>query len=105
MARFLLSYHGGTMGDTPDQQAAQMAKWMAWFGSLGAGLVDQGRPISTARTVASDGSVAEGGGANMVTGYTVIDATDLDAAVRIARGCPLLQTGGSIEVGQTLDMG
>jgi hypothetical protein len=35
----------------------------------------------------------------ILTGYFVISAADFDAAVAIARGCPILQQGGSLEVG------
>jgi hypothetical protein len=31
----------------------------------------------------------------------VIEADSLDAAVTLARGCPLLRTGGTIEVCET----
>jgi hypothetical protein len=103
MAKFLLSYHGGSMGATPDEQAAEMAKWQAWFGGLGSALTDPGLPIMQARTVSSGGT-ADGGGSNMVTGYSIVEAADMEAAVAIARGCPLLGTGGTIEVGQTIPM-
>ena len=105
MATYLLSYHGGGMGDTPEQQAEELAKWQAWFGSIGPDMVDPGLPIAFAQTVAPSGAVSDGGGANPVTGYTILRAADIGAAVDVARRCPLLGTGGSIEVGQTLDMG
>ena len=81
-----------------------MNAWFAWFGSLGDALVDGGKPIDTARTINSDGSVVPGGGSNPVTGYSVIDAADADVAVQFAKGCPVLTAGGSIEVAETLDI-
>ena len=56
-----------------------------------------------AKTV-SAGSVADGGGANPLTGYSLITAADLDAAVEAAKGCPILESGGSVEVAETIDM-
>jgi hypothetical protein len=82
-----------------------MAKWQAWLGGMASALVDPKLPIMFARMLAPDGSASDGGGANMVTGYTIINAANLDAAVAIARQCPLLPTGGSIEVGPTMEMG
>lgn len=41
----------------------------------------------------------------MVTGYSIVEAADLDAAVAIAGRCPLLGTGSTIEVGETIPMG
>jgi hypothetical protein len=37
-------------------------------------------------------------------GYSVIHADDLEAATAIAKGCPHLERGGGIEVGQLGDV-
>ena len=50
MANYLLAYRGGSMPETPEAQAQVMAAWTAWFGQLGAALVDGGDPTSTSRT-------------------------------------------------------
>ncbi len=82
-----------------------MAAWMKWFGDLGAAVVDGGNPVSMAKTVASNGSVSDGGGSNAVTGYSLIKADNLDAAVAMAQGCPHLAAGGSVEVAETYNIG
>jgi hypothetical protein len=48
--------------------------------------------------------VTDGGGANPVTGYSIIEANDLDDAVRLSKGCPILISGGSIEVSELMAM-
>src|SRR5438132_639000 len=103
MPNYLLVYHGGKMPDTPESQAKVMEAWGAWMGGLGPNLVDGGNPVGQARTVAADGAVSNGGGANPASGYSVIKADNLDAAVAAARGCPVRQGGGSIEVCETFD--
>jgi hypothetical protein len=55
------------------------------------------------KTITSKGSVSEGGGQNPVSGYSMIKADDLDSAVKMARGCPVLESGGSIEVAETVN--
>ncbi|MCU1455448.1 MAG: YCII-related domain protein [Acidimicrobiales bacterium] len=105
MTKFILTYHGGSMADTPEAQQAAMAAWGEWFGSLGASVLDAGAPAGASATIASDGSVSSGGGANPVTGYSLLDASDLDDAVAKAKGCPVLSSGGSVEVSEALDMG
>ena len=105
MSKFLLTYHGGSMADTPEAQEAAMAAWGGWFGSLGAAVVDGGNPVGASATVAPDGSVSDGGGANPATGYSLLDAADLGAAIELAKGCPVLAAGGSVEVSEALDMG
>lgn len=81
-----------------------MQAWVGWFASLGDAVVDAGNPIGRNKTVASDGSVTEGGAPNPVTGYSIIRADSLDAAVDVAKTCPQLQSGGSIEVGETFEI-
>ena len=104
MANYLLAYHGGGMPETEEEGAQVMAAWEAWYGQLGAAIVDGGAPTGQAKTVAPDGSVSDGGGTNPVSGYTVISADDLDKAVALAKSCPILSAGGTIEVAETLDM-
>jgi hypothetical protein len=105
MAKYLLAYHGGTMPEDPEENARVMEKWVVWYTSLGAGILDPGNPIGQAAYVGSDGSVSAGGGANPVSGYTLLEAESLDAAVEAARSNPLLAGGGSIEVAETFTMG
>jgi hypothetical protein len=38
-----------------------------------------------------------------VTGFTIVEAADLEAAIEMARGCPILASGGRIEVGETVE--
>src|SRR3954453_20605273 len=79
MTKFLLTYHGGSMAQTPEAQEASMAAWGAWFGQLGDAVVDGGAPTAASATVAADASVSEGGGANPASGYSLIQADDLHA--------------------------
>lgn len=75
-----------------------------WYEDLGASIVDVGNPVGRAQTVSSDGSVTEGGGPNPVTGYTIIHAETVERAVELAKGCPILESGGSVEVGETFQV-
>ncbi len=102
MANYLLVYHGGEgMAEDPAERQKIMDAWGAWFGSMGEAVVDGGNPVGGAMTVASDGSTSEGGGANPATGYSIIKADSLAAATDLAKGCPVLASGGSIEVAET----
>lgn len=103
MAHYLLAYHGGEMTETAEEQATVMSAWNAWYGELGDAVVDGGAPTGAAKTVTADG-VREGGGANPVSGYTVISADSLELAAKLAQGCPILDAGGSVEVAETVEM-
>lgn len=102
MAKYLFAYHGGGMPETPEQQADVMAAWESWYGTLGASIVDGGAPTMPTTTVAADGSVSAS--SNPVSGYTVVSADSLDDAVAKASGCPIRDGGGSIEVGELIEM-
>jgi hypothetical protein len=104
MPKYVLAYHGGSMPETEADQAAVMGAWGAWFGVLGDAVVDGGNPISASKTLKSDGSTTDGGGANPISGYSLINAADLDSAVSLAKGCPILAAGGTVEVAETIDM-
>ena len=80
-----------------------MAEWGAWFGSLGANMVDGGSPFGAAVTVQPEGGSTEGGSAAL-TGYSILDASDLVAAAALAKGCPLLADGGTVDVYEALPM-
>ncbi len=104
MPKYVLAYHGGRRPETPAEQAQVMDAWIAWFGNLGDTVVDGGNPTGAAKTVSADGSITDGGGANPLNGYSLVTATDLDAAVGLAKGCPILSAGGSVEVAEAIDM-
>ena len=104
MAKFLYVYHGGGMPETKEEQARAMDLWGKWFSGLGAAIVDGGNPVGKSSTVLSDKSVASNGGANPASGYTIVQADTLEAALTMAKGCPILQHNGSVEVAAIVDM-
>ena len=103
MANYLLVYHGGSQPETPEAGQAVMAAWTAWFDRLGPCVVDAGDATSHTKVIAANGSVTDGGPTSP-TGYSVLTANSLDAAVALAKGCPQLAAGGSIEVSETMDI-
>ncbi|HWE32721.1 MAG TPA: hypothetical protein VG410_04500 [Solirubrobacteraceae bacterium] len=104
MANYVFAYSGGDgMAADATEREAQMAKWGQWMGGLGSALVDGGAPTGPARTVAPDGAVSDGG-SRALTGYSVVAAGSLDEAVQFAKGCPILDNGGSVDVYEALQM-
>ena len=101
MANYALVYHGGSMPDSPEEGARVMQTWTDWFGTLGAALVDGGNPASRTRTIAADGSVTDD--AAGPSGYSILKADTLDEAVELAKGCPVLAAGASIQVVETIE--
>ncbi len=104
MGKYVLAYKGGAMAETPEAQREAMTQWMNWFGSLGDSIVDMGAPLGAAATVASDGSVSEGA-SDPLSGYSILTADSVADACDKAKGCPIINAGGSIEVYETIPMG
>jgi len=104
MAKYLFVYHGGKKPESEAEVAEVMDAWGNWFGSMGAAVIDGGNPVGLSSTVNADGSVADNGGANPASGYSLIEASDLDDALGKARGCPILASQGSVEVAEAIDM-
>jgi hypothetical protein len=104
MAKYLFVYHGGGAPHGKEAQAKAMDAWGRWFGSMGADVIDGGNPVGKSTTVKSGSEVINNGGANPTSGYSLIEAKTLDDAVAKAKGCPILENGGSVEIAQALDM-
>ncbi len=104
MPQFMFAYHGGKTPETPEEGAQVMAAWQAWMGGMGDALIQPGNPVGLSKTV-SGGGVSDDGGANPVSGFSVVSAADIDAACEMAKGCPMVVSGnGTVEVAEIVEM-
>jgi hypothetical protein len=104
MTKFVLAYTGGSMAETPEAQQKAMEDWTAWFTDLGAAVADPGAPFGPAVSVRADGATSDGT-ASALTGYSILEADSLADAATKAKGCPVLASGGAIEIYEALPMG
>jgi hypothetical protein len=111
MSEFVLLYRNnvdgrrGSMG-SPEQAQQTLQRWQVWFKeltakgqlkNLGQPLEDAGRVVSgKTKAAITDGPYMET--KDVVGGYSLIEARDLDQAATIATGCPIIEAGGSVEV-------
>jgi hypothetical protein len=102
MSKYLLAYKGGGRPESEAEQQRVMAAWTAWFESLGPAVVDPGNPFGPSAAVGNDGAVYEGATSSL-TGYSVVTADDLGAATEMAKGSPVLESGGSVEIYETFE--
>lgn len=104
MNEFVFLYRGGERPDSPELGQQVMQKWVAWFKGLAekGHLVDRGQPLErSGKTVGTGRVVTDGPFAetkDVVGGYTLIKARDLSEAAEFAKGCPILERGGRVEV-------
>ncbi len=105
MSDFTFLYRGLDTSASPEQMQQTMQKWRSWFKELGGQghLKDIGHPLENAGKVVKgtqkaviDGPFAEA--KDVVGGFTLIQARDLEQAVEISKSCPILEVGGSVEV-------
>lgn len=104
MPEYIYAYHGGHTPESPEEGQKVMAEWQAWFAGMGDAVVQPGAPLGMSRTVSAAG-VADDGGANPISGYSVVSADNIEAASEMARGCPMVVAGnGSVEVAEVIKM-
>jgi hypothetical protein len=110
MKKFIVLYHAPAeameaMGSATEEQKMEgMKPWFAWKESIGDGLVDFGNPLMGGTRLLPDGSAEAS--SNEVTGYSIIQADDMEAAKGMLKGHPhLAWTGGcDIEVHEAISM-
>src|ERR1700733_9016192 len=105
MREFLYLYRGGARAVPPEHTQQVVQKWMAWFKQLGHNghiknpghpLERTGKLVKGSQKTVTDGPFAES--KDIVGGYTLVEARDLDQAVELSKGCPIFEGEGTVEV-------
>jgi hypothetical protein len=103
MARYIITYLGGDRPSSPEEGKKHFAKYKEWLSSLGDSAVSPANPFKNTSTVNADGSVTTGSTTSM-SGFTIIEADSMETALGIAKACPFLEIGGSLEVSELMQM-
>ena len=105
MPKFLCLQRSVPGGDdeesaSPTQMDDMYAKFNAWMGRFKANLTDMGGRLGDGRLVTSqavDGPFVEV--KELVGGYMIVTASNLQEAIKVARECPgLVRPGSGVEV-------
>jgi hypothetical protein len=116
MSEFVLLYRNTPEArreshSSPEKSQQTMKKWRAWFDdmsrkgclkNIGQPLDDAGKVVGGKKGMVTDGPYAET--KDVVGGYSLIEARNLDEAAKIASACPIIEVGGSVEVRPVLLM-
>ena len=102
MPQFIYAYHGGKMPETQEEGAKLMARWETWLGGLGDSVVNPGNPVGMSKTIGAEG-VTDDGGSNPLSGFSILQADSIEAAIKLSEGCPHLDHG-TIEVAEIIEM-
>ncbi len=103
MPQFAILYLGGEQPSSPEEGKKHFAKYQEWLSSLGDSAISPANPFKDTHTVRADGSVAAGS-TTSISGYTIIEAASIEDALSIAKACPFLEIGGSLEVSELMKM-
>jgi hypothetical protein len=103
MNQYIIVYLGGNQPSSPEEGKKHFAKYQEWLGSLGDAAVNPMVPFKDSHTVTPDGAVAKGSTVGM-SGHTIVQVESIEQAVEIAKSCPFLDIGGSLEVAQLVKM-
>ena len=103
MTQYAIVYIGGDQPSSPEEGKAHFGKYMEWLKSLGEAAVSPANPLKDTRTVSPNGDITDGSSSGM-SGYTIVEADSIEAAVDMARSCPFLDINGSLEVSELIKM-
>jgi hypothetical protein len=90
---------------TPERAQRSLEKWLAWIRGLeakgrlknpGQPLQMTGKVVTGKERIVTDGPYAES--KDLLLGFIIIEARDLDEAVEVSDGCPIVDGGGSVEI-------
>jgi hypothetical protein len=112
MANFIYLFRNNPMAYrtmSPEQMQQTMKKWMDWKETLekngharhlGERLDPSGKVVRS--KAVTDGPYVEV--KDSVQGFMMVTASDLDQAVELAKGCPVLESEGTVEVRALVSM-
>ncbi|MFT6031938.1 MAG: hypothetical protein ACI854_000465 [Arenicella sp.] len=104
MPNFMLTYLGTPSISTPEEKKLHMQKYHHWITGLGDAALSPMNPLKNVSVVDSDGEVTTGGETGM-SGFTIVSAESMEAALVIVKACPFLEVGGRLEVAEMIEMG
>ena len=92
-------------GLSPEEMQRSLQKWIDWKASLeknghivsfGDRLDVKGKVVRGKSKTVTDGPFVEA--KDLIQGYLVVQAKDIDQAAQLATGCPALDYDGSVEI-------
>ena len=107
MAGYLFLYRNSNESDqsamSAEEMQESMERWMKWIGeATQAGwMTVPGDALRGGRTVHNDRTTTDGPFAEskeIIGGYSIVEARDIDHATELAQGCPVFNEGGCLEI-------
>jgi hypothetical protein len=103
MPKYLVTYHAGDMPHDPESMADAREAFMAWALVTGEALYDPGAPV-VARALVTGANSDEAAADEPFSGWSVVEAEDLDAAAMLVSDHPFLSRGGVLQIHEPADI-
>ena len=103
MNTYILVYLGSAQPTNEEEGAKHFEKYRVWLSSLGDALISPANPIKDTNVITPDGTVAPGSTTEM-SGFSVIQADSMLIAIEMAKTCPFLEIGGTLEISEMMRM-
>src|SRR5579864_6467532 len=104
MSEYVFLYRGGERPASAEDVQKIMQKWVNWFKDMSAKgqVVNRGEPLEAQGKIVKNGKTVTDApfaeAKDVIGGFSLISAKDLNEAAEIAKGCPILERGGQVEV-------
>ena len=102
MTKYIIAYLGGNKPASPKEAQQHMSEYRDWLSALGSSAISPANPLKNTHTLKAD-SVTPTSTTSM-SGFTIIEAGSMEAALAIAKDCPFLNLGGTLEVSELVKM-
>lgn len=113
MPKYMYLIRGGDAQQaslSPEAMQKHMEVWKAWLQDLaekkiyedGLPLSQEGKQVKKSGEIVTDGPYIEG--KEIVGGYIIVNAKDMDEAIEISKGCPVFEHDGEVEIREIMSM-
>ncbi|QDU07463.1 YciI family protein [Gimesia aquarii] len=111
MPQFMFIYRGGapqTPGISPEEMQAHLDRWWGWMNEfIDKGVLEPGNALELRGSVVSGDKVIADGpfveSKEMIGGFSILTAASLEEATEVAKGCPIYEYKGKVEVRPVVD--
>jgi hypothetical protein len=94
--KFFVTYVGGGMPHDHELMAQARAAFEEWLALAGDAVIDPGAPLRTVARLAAGEPAAE----VQISGFSIIDVTDVEAAEELLSTHPFIGRGGTLQVSE-----
>ncbi|MDQ7027942.1 MAG: YciI family protein [Anaerolineae bacterium] len=101
MTNYALTYYAEP--NLATQAHGDQTKFRTWLGRLGDAVVNPGMPLGMPKIVSADGVSDNDGSKRRSTGFSIVTADNMDAALEMVKDCPFLEMG-TVEVAEVFEM-